>query len=139
MNRIVGNETARALLIGAVTGLSDVRATAVLLAGCRSEPPPPSTPTPTSEKTMAAMSCFDVLRYHDAVRLQRQDKGLPIDDGVPHSEGSLAVAVDYAVLLSRLYGFNIDFLVARERVEECGPCAPHLVTTGLCFAGERRP
>ena len=92
---------------------------AVLLAGCSSEPIPasPSKPTPTvapkpmPTSEMAAMPCVEVLRYYDAVRLQREDAGLSIEGEVPW--------IEFAMLMSRLHDQTINWLDARARVEEC--------------------
>ena len=101
---------------------------AVCLAACVAEPGPTAEPTPsptteptrvpTSEATLGAMDsmpCAEVMRFFDAISLQRDDIGLSTDMEAANVE----LWIDFAVLMSRLHGETVNFKVARDRVEEC--------------------
>ena len=82
-----------------------------------SEKPAPAA-VPTSEGApgvMDSMSCVDVMRYFDSIRLRRDDIGLSTD----MSADNVELWIDFALLMTRLHREVVNFEVARDRVEEC--------------------
>ena len=112
--------------------LAMITIAALILAGCGSGPSPTPTalpapakaqasPIPTPEsisEIMAEMPCVRVMRYLDAIRLQREDVGLSGDTDADSSE-NMELWIEFAMLMSRLHDQTINWVVARERIEEC--------------------
>ena len=64
---------------------------------------------------MDEMPCAEVMRFFDAIRLQRDDIGLSTD----MEAGNVEMWIEFAVLMSRLHGEVVNFEVARDRVGNC--------------------